>query len=61
MGSGPTVEESADTGPAAYGDPLADGAAEEPDSVVSPAGGRIVLTILTTDPLGTSKNSFLGM
>ena len=50
-GSGPLVGEDADSGLAADGDPLADGSAEGPDSIVDPARGRIALTISTTDPL----------
>ena len=50
-GSEPLVEESADTGLAAYGDPLADGATEGPDSLVDPMRGRIHLTISTTSSL----------
>ena len=49
-GSGPLVEEDADTGQA-YGDPLADGAGEVFDSIVHPVRGRIDLTILATGPL----------
>ena len=50
-GSEPLVGEDAETGLAADGDPLADGDAGVPDSVVDPARGRIALTISTTDPL----------
>ncbi len=49
-GSESIVGESADTA-LAYGDPLADGATEGPDSIVHPARGRIELTISATGSL----------